>query len=86
MSTVNMLRESHEMLDVIDERFLAAVHALLRTYRQQGEEVVIGYRVGTDEPILASEADDTFEAIVAEVKAGNCVDVDELIAEKSARW
>lgn len=92
MTTLDIREESHRLLDRIDERFLTAVHALLRTYEREEnagsveDDGVIGYRVDTNEAILASEADDTYEAIVTQVKAGNYVEVDELIAEKSARW
>ncbi len=84
-----MRTESQQILERVDERFLAAVHTLLKTYEHQEEALadeVIGYSVVTNEPILASEADDTFEAIVEDVKQGNYVDVDDLIAEKSAQW
>lgn len=84
-----MRAESQQILERIDERFLAAVYALLKTYEVQEEAVneeVIGYNVVTKEPILASEADDAFEAIVEEVKAGNFVDVEELIADRSKQW
>jgi hypothetical protein len=89
MSTIDMRTESQQILERIDERFLAAVHALLKTYDVQEETLedeVIGYSVVTNEPILASEADDTFEAIVDDVKKGNYIDVDDLIAERSAQW
>jgi hypothetical protein len=86
MSTIDMRTESHQILDRIDERFLAAVHALLQTYDQQDSDDVVGYRIGTDEPLLASEADDIFESIVEDVKKGNYIEVDDLIAQKAARW
>ncbi|MEL7220615.1 MAG: hypothetical protein AAGJ93_04800 [Bacteroidota bacterium] len=87
MSTIDMRTQSHEILDRIDERFLAAVHALLQTYDQQNnEDEIIGYRIGTNEPLRASEADDVFEAIVDDVKKGNCTEIDDLIAQRSARW
>ena len=35
MSSIDMRVESHQILDQIDERFLAAVHALLKTYERQ---------------------------------------------------
>lgn len=86
MSTIDMRTESQQILERIDERFLAAVYALLKTYDHQPTEEVIGYNIKTNEPILASEADDAFEAIVEDVKKGNYVDVDDLIAEKFAKW
>jgi len=90
MSTIDMRTESQQILERIDERFLAAVHALLKTYDVQEEmaagDEVIGYSVVTNEPILASEADNTFEAIVDDVKKGNYVDIDDLVAERSKQW
>ena len=89
MSSIDMRTESQQILERIDERFLAAVHALLKTYEHQEdilEDEVIGYSITTNEPILASEADDTFEAIIDDVKKGNYVDVDDLIAERSKQW
>jgi hypothetical protein len=91
MSTVDMRAESHRILDRIDERFLAAVHALLRAYDQHaddkaGDDEIVGYRIGTGEPLLAREADEVFEAIVKDVKQGNYTEIDDLIAEKSKRW
>ena len=84
-----MRTESQQILERIDERFLAAVHALLKTYDQEDQaaaDEIIGYSVTTNEPILASEADDTFEAIVEDVKQGNFVDIDDLVAERSKQW
>lgn len=89
MSNIDMRAESQEILERIDERFLAAVHALLKTYEHQEETVtneVIGYSVVTNEPILSNDADDAFEAIVEDVKQGNYVDIDDLIAERSKQW
>lgn len=80
-------------VDQVDESFLSAVHAMMGTYvtkqeaqTETADDEVIGYRVGTNEPLLASEADDVFEAIVDDVKQGNYVEVDDLIAQRSARW
>jgi len=84
-----MRTESQQILERIDERFLAAVHTLLKTLDQENqntEDEVIGHSVVTNEPILASEADETFEAIVEDVKQGNYVDIDDLVAERSKQW
>lgn len=92
MNTTDILSESHELLDRIDERFLAAVHALLRTYEkpaiieEDASDEIIGYSIGGNKPILASEADDAFEAIVEDVKQDNYVEIDDLIAQRSSRW
>jgi len=93
MSTTDMRSEVATWLNELDDNFLAAVHAMVGTYRAKQEteveaveDEVIGYRVGTNEPLMASEADDVFEAIVDDVKKGNYVEVDDLIAQRSARW
>lgn len=88
-----MRNEVAGWLKHLDDNFLAAVHAMVGTYvakqraaeAESGDEI-IGYKVGTNEPVLASEADHVFEEIVADVKQGNYVDVDDLIAQRSARW
>lgn len=92
MSATEMRSEVNTWLNDLDDSFLAAVHAMVGTYVakrkaqvEAAEEEIIGYRVGTNEPLLASEADDVFEAIVRDVKQGNYVEVDDLIAQRSAR-
>ncbi|MEL7119826.1 MAG: hypothetical protein AAFO07_10305 [Bacteroidota bacterium] len=89
MSSTDIRAESHQILDRIDERFLVAVHALLSAYDKQAEKAddeIIGYQLGTDKPIMASEADDTFEAIIEDVKRGNFVEIDDLIEQKSTEF
>ncbi|OAV43416.1 hypothetical protein [Lewinella sp. 4G2] len=89
MTKIDMRTESQQILERIDERFLAAVYALLKTYEREEQDVqgeVIGYNIKNNEPILASEADDVFEKIVNDVKRGNYLDVDDIIAKKSAQW
>ena len=88
-----MRAEVATWLNDLDDNFLAAVHAMVGTYvaKQEAqaettEDEIIGYRVGTNKPLLASEADDVFEAIVEDVKQGNYVEVDDLIAQRSTRW
>jgi hypothetical protein len=88
-----MRSEVATWLNDLDDNFLAAVHAMVGTYRAKQEpktepveDEVIGYRIGTNEPLMASEADDVFEAIVDDVKQGNYVEVEDLIAQRSARW
>ena len=93
MSTIDMRGDILKWVDQVDESFLSAVHAMMGTYvakqeaqAETSEDEIIGFRVGTNEPLLASEADDVFEAIVEDVKKGNYVEVDDLIAQRSARW
>ena len=92
MSTVEMRNEVAGWLENLDDNFLAAVHAMVGTYltKQRDAETeerdeIIGYQVGTNEPVLASEADEVFEGIVEDVKRGNYVEVDDLIAQRATR-
>lgn len=97
MSTIDIRRESHALLDQVDEHFLAAVHALLRTYAEPDppseavhlngrEDEIVGYRVGTDEPLYAKDAVEEFARTVDDVKRGEFVEIDELIEKRSRKW
>lgn len=86
MSTVDMRKEVATWLEELDDNFLAAVHAMVGTYVKKQDDSIVGYRVGTKEPILASEADEAFEAVVEDVKAGNYTEIDDLLKERSERW
>jgi hypothetical protein len=68
-------------------RILSAVSDALEAMpKKEINDDIIGYNIATNEPLLASKVDETFEAIVDDVKKGNFIEVDELIAQKSARW
>jgi trehalose/maltose hydrolase-like predicted phosphorylase len=84
MSTVEMRSEVHKMIDEIDDAFLAAVHALLGTYKQQQKEAVIGYEVdGT--PITAAAFIEQADELMAEVERGEYVTLKEL-EQESESW
>lgn len=78
-----MRTESQQILERIDERFLAAVHALLKTYDHQ-TEAIVGYTT-KGEAVTASqfvvEADKAVEA----AKAGQSISVQEL-EKRSEEW
>ncbi len=72
------------VLDQFTETLFAEYHSD-ETSRLNDDEI-IGYQVGSNKPILAGEADNIFEAIVDDVKQGNFIEIDDLIAKKSAKW
>ena len=79
-----------ERIENGDEQFVRVLFAVSNALEESEAEIaddeVIGYRVDSGEPLLASDADDVFEAIVEDVKNGNYTEVDDLIAQRSARW
>lgn len=87
-----MKKQLLERVEQGDEQLVSVLFAVSEALEEAkpeseiGTEEVIGYRIGTNEPILADEANDIFEAIVEDVKSGNYVEIDELIKKKSARW
>lgn len=88
---VDLMREQlMERIAQGDEQYVrilfAVSNALDNTTEQATADEVIGYDIKTNKPLLASEADDVFEAIVDDVKKGNYIEIDELIVQKSARW
>lgn len=83
MSTIDMRTESQQILERIDERFLAAVHALLKTYDVQ-EEPVVGYNT-KGEGITVSQFIAEADEAVAAAKAGQGISVDEL-RKRSEGW
>lgn len=86
MTVTEQRSHAPELLDQLNDEFFAAVYSMLETYVRQQQEPIIGYKVGTGEPISAKEADEVFEAVVEDVKAGNYTEIDDLIAQRSAKW
>ena len=85
MSTTDIRAESHDILDRIDDRFLAAVHALLRTYEQQGEDTIVSYDVVSGTPRTASELTELLDKEVAAVRRGEFATFEDF-QKKSAQW
>lgn len=84
MSITDMRTESHQILDRIDERFLAAVHALLRTYDQPNEETIVGY-TSQGEAVTAKQFVEEADAAVEAAKAGRSISIQEL-EKRSKEW
>jgi len=76
MSSIDMRTESRQMLERIDERFLAAVHALLETYDHL-EDPVVGYDLYGN-PKTAEATLDDCEGRLERVKEGEYLTVEAL--------
>lgn len=90
MSTTDIRNESHQLLDQIDNRFLAAVHALLRTYKQQAEaekeeDPIVSYDVVTGTPRTASELTAILDKEVEAAHRGEYITLEDLRKE-SDQW
>ncbi|MEM9261098.1 MAG: hypothetical protein AAGA62_15755 [Bacteroidota bacterium] len=84
MSTIDMRTESQQILERIDERFLAAVYALLRTYDEPSQEPIVGYEIdGT--PVTASRFLQQADEAMAAVDRGEYTTIEEL-EEESKKW
>lgn len=83
VSNIDMRTESQQILEKIDERFLAAVHALLKTYARESE-AILGYT--TDgEAVTAHQFAREADAAVVAAKAGRSISVEEL-EKRSEAW
>ena len=76
MSSIDMRTESHQILERIDERFLAAVHALLKTY----DEPIVGYTMA-GEPLYAAEAEQEYLRRIERMKQGEKTSIAQLRKE-----
>ncbi len=84
MNVSEMRTESQAILTRIDEHFLAAVYALLKTYDRPSQENPLGYtssgeEVGIDQFI--QEADNSVDA----ARAGKRISAEEL-EKRSQEW
>lgn len=85
MNTTQMRSEAHQIIDLMDDRFLEVVHAMLQTYAQQQEEdQIVGYTT-EGQPIYASEAKEEYARRVAEMKAGHKTTIEDLRKE-AGEW
>ena len=69
-SNLDMRAESRQIIDRIDERFLAAVYALLRTYDEPTAEPIVGYSL-SGEPLYADAAEKEYLRRLEEMKQGD---------------
>ena len=84
MSTAETRTALHQMIDKMDGRFLEAIHLIVSAYQSKGDEIV-GYRVGSGEPVYKSTLVDELDASVERVHAGEFITLEEL--EKEAeQW
>ncbi len=82
MSAVEIRAEIQSYLEQVkDESFLKVVHSMLGTYVQEQEREIIGYRTDTLEPVYKEGLVAELDAIVAKVKNGDYVTLEELEAE-----
>ncbi len=79
MSSIDMRTESQQILERIDERFLAAVHALLKTYEHQ-DDPIVGYDLHGN-PKTAEATMDEYERRLERVQQGEYLTVEELKKE-----
>ena len=82
MSAVEIRAEIQSYLEQVkDESFLKVVHSMLGTYVQEQEREIIGYRTDTLKPVYKEGLVAELDAIVAKVKNGDYVTLEELEAE-----
>ena len=86
MNAVQIRAEIQSYLEKVqDESFLKVVHSMLGTYVEEQEKEIIGYRTDTHEPVYREGLAEKFDAIVARVKEGGFITLEELEAE-SENW
>jgi hypothetical protein len=83
MSTIDMRTESQQILERIDERFLAAVHALLKTYEQE-EDPVVGYDLYGNAKTAEATMDE-YEGRLERVKQGEYLTM-EALKKEAKSW
>ena len=91
MSLEEMKQQLIERIQQGDEQLIRVLFVVSEALEQEENQTdvangIIGYRVDNGQPLLTSEVDATFEAIVEDVKKGNYTEVDDLIKQRSARW
>ena len=80
-----MRQESQQILDRIDERFLAAVHALLKSYDKPVNDPIIGYDMD-GQPKYASKMKALYDAEVrAALDHGDYMTIEDFEKE-SEQW
>lgn len=91
MSSSDVRAASHELIDQIDERFLAAVYALLQTYERHPsaqeamQHPIASFDVVTGTPRTASELTAILDEGVAAVRRGEYATFEDFKKE-SAKW
>lgn len=72
------------MAERIDERFLAAVYALLRTYDRSSGDAILGY-IPQGEAVTAKQFVEEADAAIEAAKAGHSISILEM-EKRSREW
>ena len=88
MSAAQMKDEIVSYLDQIkDENFLKVVHLMLNSVvkMQEAEDEIIGYRIGSNEPVYKSKLVKELDEAVARVNEGHFVTLEDVEAA-AEKW
>lgn len=84
-TTAEMKADLHRYIDLLDDKFVAIVHAMVDAYiEQQGDDPIIGYDIEGN-PIFASVAKREFKARLDAVDRGEYITLEDLKKE-SETW
>ncbi|MCO6476280.1 MAG: hypothetical protein J5I94_06650 [Phaeodactylibacter sp.] len=84
-NAAEMKADLHRYIDLLDDKFVAIVHAMVGTYiEQQGDDPIIGYDIEGN-PIFASVAKREFKARLDAIDRGEYITLEELKKE-SESW
>ncbi len=84
-NAAEMKADLHRYIDLLDDKFVAIVHAMMDTYiEQQSEDPIIGYDIDGN-PMFASVAKREFKARLDAVDRGEYITLEELEKE-SETW
>lgn len=86
MNTIEIRKAIYQYVDQLDDRFLKAVLAMLKTYSDQKEEdPIIGYDPVDGTPLKASFLQEELAKEVKAAKRGEYITVEEL-DKRSKKW
>lgn len=85
MSTTEMRQAVHEYIDQLDEKFLKAVLAMVRTYMEQEEDPIVGYDPVDGTPLKASVLREELAKEVEAARKGKYITAEEL-DKRSQEW
>ena len=70
MNTLSIRKDLHKFIDVADEHFLKAVHAMVKVYSE--DEHIVGYTI-LGEPLTKKQLIKKVKAASARVKSGKFI-------------
>ena len=88
MSAAQIRAEIDNYLDQVkDENFLKVVHLMLNSYvkMQEPEDEIVGYRIGSNEPVYKSKLVKELDEAVARVNEGHFVTLEDVEAA-AEKW